>query len=552
MELKNAIDKRFVIAGIIGLIIFVNFYFIAFPEASVDIRITNADALLKSQSFLLDRNFSFEGYENSVRFGSSGDAAIYVQKELGIEKANEIIRNDIDLWFFESRFFVPLEKKEYSVYVSPKDGAVIGFSQEILDTDDGARIAQDEAKKLALDFLASMNVDLSDFNMIYFSSEERKNRIDHEFRWEKKDYSIANATYRIVVLVYGDYVGYYDKYLYIPESFTRDYENDMSYGVVLTLASLAFMVILAILSFWVFIVSYKRNDVHMKFAIYLAAIVGTLSVAEMINAYPLVLSSYPTTISKEVFFATILVSTVISALIYMILIVMSGASGEVLSRKVLSSDTSIITNFRKKIFSADFIGASVRGYSLGFFFLGYVTMFYLVGRNFFDIWIPADAGYSSMVNTVFPFLFPLTIGVLASVSEEFMFRFFAIPLTKKASDFMFRVFAVPINNKNTISMFLALLIPAMIWAFGHSSYTVFPVYVRGIELTIAGLIFGYVFVKYDIMTVLIAHYVIDATLVGMPLLLSSNLYYFGSGVIVVALLMIPAFIAGGIILKKSH
>ena len=535
MELKNVIDKKFVIAGIIGLIIFVNFYFIAFPEASVDIRITNAEAFEKSEGFLLERNFSIEGYENSIRFGSSSGAAIYVQKELGIEKANEIIRNDIDLWFFESRFFKPLEKKEYSVYISPKDGSVIGFSQEILDTDDGARIAQDDAKDIALDFLASMDVDVSEFNLIYSSSEERKNRVDHEFRWEKKNYSIANATYRIVVLVYGDYVGYYDKYLYIPESFTRDYENEMSYGVVLTLASLAFMVILAILSFWVFIVNYKRNEIHMRFAACLAVAVGALSVAEMINSYPLVLSSYPTTISKEVFFATILVSTVISALIYMIIIVMSGASGEVLSRKVLSSDTSIITNLRKKIFSADFIGASVRGYSLGFFFLGYVTLFYLVGRNFFDIWIPADAGYSGMVNTFMPFLFPLTIGILASVSEEFMFRFFAIPFTKKY----------------TKSMFLALLIPAMIWAFGHSSYTVFPVYVRGIELTIAGLIFGYVFVKYDIMTVLIAHYVIDATLVGMPLLLSSNMYYFGSGMVVVLLMLIPAFVTGGIIAKKK-
>jgi hypothetical protein len=38
--------------------------------------------------------------------------------------------------------------------------------------------------------------------------------------------------------------------------------------------------------------------------------------------------------------------------------------------------------------------------------------------------------------------------------------------------------------------FLALLLPAMIWAFGHSTYPVFPVYFRGIKLTIAGLIFG--------------------------------------------------------------
>ena len=135
-----------------------------------------------------------------------------------------------------------------------------------------------------------------------------------------------------------------------------------------------------------------------------------------------------------------------------------------------------------------------------------------------------------------PFLFPLTVGMLAAVSEEFLFRFFAIPLTKKY----------------TKSMSVAILLPAIIWALGHSSYTVFPVYVRAVELTIAGVIFGYMFVKYDILTVLIAHYVIDAVLVGMPLLMSSNMYYFGSGVIVVALMLIPAGFAGMGFLRRRY
>ncbi|MFH1433250.1 MAG: CPBP family intramembrane glutamic endopeptidase [archaeon] len=525
----------FIVVGFICLLIFFSFYSLAFPEASVDIGITNQDAKEISNNFLLSRNFDLAGYEQSVIFSSFGEAVIYLEKTMGIEKANEVMRNDIDLWFFRTRFFMPLFKTEYSVSVSPKDGAIIGFEQDILDEDIGAKIEQEEAKMIAVDFLLGMDVDLTNFELISFSSEERKNRVDHYFKWEKKDYSVANATYRIGVSVYGDYVGYYKKYLYVPESFSRDYQNERSYGVVLTLISYVFMIILVILSLWTFIVNYKRNEVKMKFAIYLAAIVGVLVVADMVNSMPLVFSSYPTTITKSVFFATLLLSTVIGALIYMLIIVMSGAGGEVLTRKVLLKKTSDVTDFFRHIFGRDFVGSTIRGYSLGFFFLAYITMFYLVGRNFFDIWIPADAGYSNMLNTFLPFLYPLTIGVLAAVSEEFLFRFFAIPLTKKY----------------TKSIFLALLIPAMIWALGHSTYTVFPVYVRAVELTIAGVIFGYMFVKYDIMTVLIAHYVIDAMLVGMPLLRSSNTYYFVSGIVVVGLMLVPAFVAGvGFFRKK--
>ncbi|RLG13354.1 MAG: hypothetical protein DRN71_04960 [Candidatus Nanohalarchaeota archaeon] len=517
----------FIGVGFAGLLIFVMFYSSAFPEASIDMGITNTDALEMSRSFLVSGNFSLDGYESAVRFDSFSEAVVYLQKEMGIERANDVMRNDVELWFFRSRFFMPLEKTEYTVLVSPADGSIIGFSQQLLDEHEGASISQDEAKMIALEFLSKMDVDVSQFDIILTSSEERKNRQDHDFKWEKKNCSFVNATYRVDVSVYGDYVGYYKKYLYVPESFGRDYQNERSYGVVLSLFSFVFMVILVILSFGVFVVMYKKNYTRIKFAVWIAGIVGVLVVLDMINSLPLVFSNYPTTIAKSVFLTTLFITTVTGAIVYMVIIAISGVSGEALSRKVLLKKNSCITSFFRKANSREFAYSSIRGYALGFFFLGYVTLFYLVGRNYFDIWLPTGAGYSNMLNTFLPFIYPLTVGVLAAVSEEFLFRFFAIPLTKKY----------------TKSMSVAILVPAIIWALGHSTYAVFPVYVRGIELTIAGVIFGYMFVKYDILTVLIAHYVIDATLVGMPLLLSSNMYYFGSGVIVVGLMLIPAGVA---------
>lgn len=533
---KHFENYGFILVGLIGIIVFLQFYSVAFPEASIDISITSADASIESRDFLLMRNFSISGYESATSFDSFGEAVVYLEKEMGIEKANEVMRGDVELWFFRSRFYMPLEKTEYTVLVSPRDGSIIGFEEEILDDEGGASLEQDDAKRIATDFLESMDVDLTEFELISFSSEERKNRVDHDFKWQRRDSTLINAAYRIDVSVYGDYAGYYKKYLYVPESFIRDYQNERSYGVVLTLGSYVFMIILIILSFWVFVVMYKKNEIKMKFAMYLAAIIGVLFVADTINSLPLIFSEYPTTISRNVFLATLLIGSIIGALVYMLIIVMSGVSGETLTRSVLKKRTDLITNPWRHLLSREFAMSSMRGYALGFFFLGYVTMFYLIGRNFFDIWLPADAGYSNMLNTFLPFLFPLTIGMLASISEEFLFRFFAIPLTKKY----------------TKSIFLALLLPAIIWAFGHSSYTVFPVYVRGIELTIVGLIFGYMFVKYDIMTVLIAHYVIDAVLVGMPLLRSSNPYYFCSGIVVVGFILIPAIVSGVGIFFKNY
>ena len=98
---------------------------------------------------------------------------------------------------------------------------------------------------------------------------------------------------------------------------------------------------------------------------------------------------------------------------------------------------------------------------------------------------------------------------------------------------------------------LALVIPAVIWAFGHSSYPVFPVYVRGIELTIGGVIFGIFFLRFNIMTCIVAHYVIDAIFFAFPLLKSGNPYYVTSGLIVCLLAAVPFLLGLPGILRKE-
>lgn len=125
---------------------------------------------------------------------------------------------------------------------------------------------------------------------------------------------------------------------------------------------------------------------------------------------------------------------------------------------------------------------------------------------------------------------------MAAVSEEFLSRFFSIPFLKK-------------YLKWTPA---ALVVPAAIWAFGHSNYPVYPVYVRGIELTVAGVLFGILFIRYGIVDCIIAHYVIDAVMIGLPLLRSGNTYYIASGAVVCLLAATPLIIGIPGLLKRDR
>jgi len=85
------------------------------------------------------------------------------------------------------------------------------------------------------------------------------------------------------------------------------------------------------------------------------------------------------------------------------------------------------------------------------------------------------------------------MGITASLSEEVVFRFFAIGWLRK-------------YFKSTI---LAIGLSALIWGFGHTQYMVFPIWFRGVEVTILGIFLGFIFIRYGLVPLIVAHYLFD-------------------------------------------
>ncbi|MCX5657335.1 MAG: CPBP family intramembrane metalloprotease, partial [Candidatus Omnitrophica bacterium] len=272
-----------------------------------------------------------------------------------------------------------------------------------------------------------------------------------------------------------------------------------------------------------------------RFSLYSAWFIAFLALFEFFNALPLLWFGYDTTMSKAVFFNINFLSSVIGTVIFGLVVFLFGAVGFSLSTDAFLSDKMpMISAIKEKRFSFKNNPGIFVGYLASFFFLGIVALFYYLGTKYWGVWMPMESKYSNMFGTYFPFLNPLTVGATAAISEEFTFRLFAIAFIKKYL------------KKD----YLAIILPALIWAFAHSSYAVFPAYMRGIELTFVGVIMGYLFLKFGLETVIIAHYSINAVLVSVPLLESKNLYYQVSGIAVILLAFVPVILA--IILCNVH
>jgi hypothetical protein len=151
-------------------------------------------------------------------------------------------------------------------------------------------------------------------------------------------------------------------------------------------------------------------------------------------------------------------------------------------------------------FGADVWQAVKIGYCAAFALLGLQAVIFLVMERGFGIWTSADVTQSPL-NFRWVMAFPL-LAWCAAISEEAMYRLFGIGLFRR----WFR---------NTAA---ASVIPTIVWALGHVAYPIYPWPTRLIELTIIGLLFCWLFVRYGFAAALFAHAVFDLVLMATSLI----------------------------------
>ena len=73
------------------------FFYQAFPEASIDFEITRDQARDQAAAFLSERGLDISDYRHSAVFQYDGNAKTFLERELGLEGATQIIGNPVRL-----------------------------------------------------------------------------------------------------------------------------------------------------------------------------------------------------------------------------------------------------------------------------------------------------------------------------------------------------------------------------------------------------------------------------------------------------------------------
>ena len=495
-------------------------YSAALPAASIDLRFSKTEITAKARAFLEARGLSPAGFRNLTLFDPDDEARVYLERELGLLEANRLMRDEVAVWRWRARWFRPPAKEEMAVYLSP-GGRVVGFRHEIAETAPGAKLDREEALRLATDFLARQTRDPQ--RLVEEQLQQRPSRYDYVFTWEREGFRAKDATYRRTVVMQGASVGRYSEYLYVPEQWKRDYAKLRSANELYSLVAEVLFVLLALAAVAVLIGSLRRREIHWRPLILIAGAVGAVMVINEWNSLPFFIDSMPTS------------SPYMQSLLYGLLlglgsgagvffyVILAAAPGEPLYRASQPEKLSLLKfPTLRAIRTREFFRATVAGYGFAAVHMAFVVAFYLVGRRF-GVWSPQDVNYSDFLSTGLPWIYPLTISLMASTSEEFWFRLLAIPLLKRYLR----------------STWLAVLIPAFLWGFLHSNYPQQPGYIRGLEVGIIGVAAGFLMLRFGILATLIWHYTVDAVLIGMFLFHGGSWYFQLSGCLVAGAVLFP-------------
>ena len=505
------------------------YFYRAFPEASIDFRVTREQARTLAESFLSSQHLGVTGYRQASRFTYDDTAKTFLEREIGLEEANRLMGGRVRLWRWSWRWFRPLQKEEFRVEITTA-GEFAGFEHEIAEAAAMPSLGADQARALAERFLREeMHRDPSGLDFVEGSSVTRPARTDHTFTWKERGFDIHDATYRREVTVLGNQVGAYREYLKVPEKWQRDYENMRSRNVTASTIDAGFMMLLAVGLLVTIVQRVRGRDIRWRLAATVGAIGALLYFLSNWNSQPLAEFNYPTTDSYASFIAQEILRNLSGALAAGGLLFVLTAGAEPVYRERYGRRLMPLG----KLFSAQgvrskpFFLGTILGLTLAGIFVAYQTAFYMIAYRL-GAWSPADVPYDDLLNTRLPWLFVLFGGFLPAVSEEFMFRMFAIPFLAKLLRY------VPI----------AVVIAAFIWGFGHAAYPQQPYWIRGVEVGTGGVALGLIMLRWGILPTLVWHYSVDAMYSALLLVRSHHPYFVLSGAASAGIMVLPALLAG--------
>ena len=489
----------------------------AFPSASLDLNIPRQEIANKARDWAHRLGYNKTGTIASTTFFEDEGVKTFLEFELGTERGGELMRGEIPVWMWVSRFCKERDPEECSVILAP-DGTFLKFKHTIPNDLALPLISHDEAEKVARDFTEKVaGRSLEGYRLVGDETSTQLKRKDYRFIWENRKTDYKGARQRIRVEVDGNRVGVFSQLLNLPEEWQRRYEKMRSYNLQLYGIAAVFWNILVALAGVTFLWSVTTHKIRWRAAIAFGAAFAIIQMLEGLNGFPTIISQYePLKSTYQAYIAEQLFSRVIGLLGFFVIGVMCAGAAELIYRMSFPARIAAENWLRPRALSSlELSKGLLVGNISPMLYLGWIISYYLLGKHI-GFYTPLSVeNYRAVASSFVPAFSAVALGVFASLHEEILYRVIALNLSQKL------ILLIPKIPKNKVAIFwICNLFQAAAWGFMHSTYPQQPCYARGLELTFSGLMFGWIFQTFGLLPCIVSHYLIDCFL-GAKIFLDS-------------------------------
>ena len=537
LERFGSADRRFILlclavalgCGAVAL----RYFGRAFPEASIQFEVNRGESQEVAGRYLEELGLEIEGAKHAATFDYDDETKTFLERKLGLEKAQQFYGSQVRLWRWSHRWFRPHEKEELHVDVTAT-GEVAAFHHLLPEDALGETLEPDSARVVAEGFLSTrMHLDLADYEFVEGSSTRLPNRVDHAFTWKKLglDLGDPDASYRVRVTVSGDQPSAYDEFLDIPQAWQDDYARLRARNETAALVATLFLLLTWVAMLGTIVLRIRDRDVKWGVVLAFGSVAFLLQLLSALNNFDLQKFAYETQDSYASFVTRFLLQSVFGALAFGGIIALFTSAAEPVYRERYPDKISLAGYFtRRGLRTKGVFKEILLGLVLMLFFAAYQSIFYVLAAKH-GAWAPLEVPYDNMLTTTIPWALVLFIGFFPAVSEEFTSRMFSVPFLDKLLG--------RTGSPRKLALGLAIVVSSFVWGFAHSNYPNQPFWIRGVEVGIAGIIVSLVMLRWGILAPLVWHYTVDAFYTSLLMLRSGNTYFVTSGAITAGLMLVP-------------
>ncbi len=522
-----------------GLMYFFAFYLFpqTFPIIHLSITMDLEQALDKADDIAQEYNFGPNDYQSAAMFHTDNNVKTFIELEAGGRDAF-VAMMDKQLYMpytWRVRHFKEHEKNETTFIFTP-DGKPYGFVETLSENIPGAQLAENEARQIAEnDAAIYSNIDFSQYTLVETSQKiELGGRLDHTFIYEQTHEKIGAGLYRLKIVVSGNKTTTLMHFVKIPEAFNRRYAEMRSANNTISWAATLLMILLYFIGgccLGLFYLNRHRWNIikqPLKWAIFLAA----LSVLVSINQLPFLWMHYQSALSSYGFLTQILLNLLISFFGYTVILTLIIMAAEGLTRRAFGHHPQLWSLKQPDVkASYSIFGRIFGGYLLVGFNCAFVIAFYFISTRYWGWWSPSEMLFDpNILATYAPWFSPIAQSLNAGFMEECLFR--AIPLAGAAL----------LGNrfgKRNWWIGAAFILQAIIFGAAHANYPVQPSYARLVELLIPSFIWGAIYLRFGLITTIIAHFVYDVVWFSIPIFVSQTQYAYAYKITIIVITLLP-------------